>query len=62
MEREFKIQICEECKKQCRPLPTSNIISSEWYCGLCHRSYPMDPLLAQALIAQDKEGKSRAER
>jgi hypothetical protein len=55
MEREFKVQVCEECKKGCRPFPTSNITGSEWYCGHCHKSYPMDHDLAQALLVKERQ-------
>ena len=56
---EFQIQKCEVCKKGCVPIPTSNIVSSEWLCRNCHKSYPMDPVLAQGLINQEHQDRAQ---
>ena len=33
---------CEQCGGSCQPLVSDhNPPASEWYCGKCHKSYPM---------------------
>lgn len=41
------LKACTVCNGQCIPLITSNIVSSEFYCGKCHKSYPMNPEVVQ---------------
>ena len=50
---EFQPKTCDVCKKVCKPFATSNVSSSEWFCPMCHKSYPMDPQLANALNQQE---------
>lgn len=50
---EFQPKVCSVCQKLCKPFFTSNVTSSEWFCSNCHKSYAMDPQLAEALQMQE---------
>lgn len=37
-----QVKVCDECQKLCQLLQPSDVTKSEWYCGDCHRSYPVE--------------------
>ena len=46
----------EPCDQYCEALPCSTFIpASEWYCPVCHTSYPMDAKVAGSLINYEKK-------
>lgn len=51
--QEIKIKVCivPGCEKTCQPLPVAPCLqASEWYCPHCHKSYRMEPVVAQAIL------------
>lgn len=52
--------VCERCNKTCMALTTSNIVSSEFYCLACHRSYSMDAEVAQTIVTLETRARKGA--
>jgi hypothetical protein len=50
------------CAEPCMALVShSKLESSEWYCRSCHKSYPMDMAIANAIKKQEIANTPRAQ-
>ena len=44
-------KMCIECQKPCTPIPCiSKPEASEFYCHICHKSYPMELEIAKHIL------------